>query len=120
MSLHELHSIQSRKTASTLNLLGFNKHYPHGVTFASQSLFGSGLADLHLEHQGLAQLQALLNYVGTEQKIGTNMLIWLCSLQTEAGVSYDLLSQPDTPVPYLTDCWFTSIHPFCAHHKVTI
>ena len=89
------------------------------MTFASQSLFGSGLADLHLK-QGLAQLQALLNYVGTVHKIGTIMLILLCALQTEAGVSYNLLSQPDTHVPYLTDYWFTSIYQFCAHHKVTI
>ena len=119
MTPDELHSIQSRMTASTLNLLGFNKHYPHDVTFAPQPLFGSGLSNLRLE-QGLAQLQALLNYVETEHKIGTVMLISLRALQTEAGVSYDLLSKPDTHVPYLTDCWFTSLRQFCAHNKVTI
>ena len=118
MTSDELHRIQSRMTASILNLLGYNKHYPHAVAFAPQSLFGCGLSDLRLE-QGLSQIQSLLDYVGTDHKVGTVMIISLRNLQTEAGVSYDLLRHPTSRLPYLTDCWLLSVRRFCADHNIS-
>ena len=104
MTSDELHSIQSLMTSSTLNKLGYNKHYPHAVAFAPTSVFGCGLIDLRVE-QGLMHIQSLLDYIGTQHRVGLVMLISLRHLQVEAGVSFDLLTTPKPELPYLTDCW---------------
>ena len=118
MTSVELHKIQSLMTATTLNKLGYNKHYPHSVAFAPRHQFGVGLIDLHIE-QGLAQLQSLLDYIGTDHKIGRVMLISLRHLQVEAGVSFDLLDKPTVKVPYLTNCWLVSLRNFCGEYNVS-
>lgn len=115
----ELHQIQSKMTAATLNKLGYNRHYPHVVAYASQLFFGCGLLDLRLA-QGLAHVQAILDYIGTDHKVGRVMLISLRNLQTEAGVSFDLLHHPQTELPYLTPCWMTDLRSFCAQTTVSI
>ena len=48
------------------------------------------------------------------------MLISLRHLQVEAGVSYNILSQPNTPLPHVTDCWVLSLRRFCAEHDISI
>ena len=119
MTPRDLHRAQSLMTASILNKLGYNRHYPHAVAFAAQKIFGCGLIDLQIEH-GLCQLQAYLDYVGTEHKAGHVILISLRHLQAEAGVSFDLLAQPQTALPYLTDCWLLSLRRYCAEHNISI
>lgn len=117
MTPAELHKVQSLMTATILNKLGYNRHYPHAVAFAPPAVFGCGLIDLRLE-QGLLQIQSLLDYVGTDQKVGRVMLISLRHLQVEAGVSFDILQQPETPLVYLTECWLLSLRRFCAQHNI--
>ena len=120
MTARELHWAQSLMTASILNKLGYNRHYPHAVAFAPQKVFGCGLIDLQIEY-GLCQLQAYLDYVGTEHKAGHVILISLRHLQAEAGVSFDLLCQPKTELPYLTDCWLLSLRGrYCAEYNISL
>ena len=119
MTEQELHRSQSLMTATILNKLGYNRHYPHAVAFAPRKVFGCGLVDLRIE-QGLCQIQAFLDFVGTEHKVGNAILISLRHLQVEAGVSFDLLGQPHTPLTYLTDCWVLSLRQFCAAHNISI
>jgi hypothetical protein len=114
-----LHRVQSLMTATILNKLGFNRNFPHAVAFAPKSVFGVGLIDLRLE-QGLCHIQSLLDYVGTDHKVGRVMVISLRHLQIEAGVSFDLLIQPAISVSYLTNCWLVSLWKFCAAHTVSI
>ena len=113
MTTIELHKVQSQMTASILNKMGYNRHFPHAVAFAPIHVFGCGLLDLRLE-QGLAHIQSLLDYVGTDHKVGRVMLISLWQLQVEAGVSYDLMLHPNVSLPYLTDCCFVCLRRFCA------
>jgi hypothetical protein len=115
----ELHKVQSKMTASILNKLGLNRHYPHAVAFAPQKVFGCGLLNLQVE-QGLTHIQSLLDYVGTDHKVGRVMLISLRHLQVEAGVSFDLLQQPRTTLSYLTNCWVVSLWQFCADFDISI
>ena len=68
MTAAELHRVQSLMTATILNKLGYNRHYPHSVAFAPRHQFGVGLIDLRIE-QGLSQAQSLLDYIGTDHKI---------------------------------------------------
>ena len=119
MTLRELHQVQSKITACILNALGYNQHYLHAVAFAPSTVFGCGLWDLRVE-QGLAQIQSLLDSVGTSHKVGSVMVISLCQLQSEAGVSFDLLRRPQVDVPYLTDCWILSVRQFCARHNISL
>ena len=119
LSDDELHKVQSKMTASILNSLGYNQHYPHAVAFAPQHAFGCGLWDLKIE-QGLLHLQSFLDYVGTEHKVGNVILISLRHLQVEAGVSFDILQFPARPLPYLTDCWLLHMRGFCAKHGVSL
>ena len=119
MTSCELHKAQSQMTASILNQLGYNRHYPHAVAFAPTQVFGCGLLDLRLE-QGLAHIQSLLDYIGTDHKVGRVMLISLRQLQVEAGVSFDLLERPSTVLPYLTECWLLCLRRFCAEFDVSL
>ena len=91
-------------STSTLNKLGYNKHFPHSVVFAPTLVFGCGLIDLQVE-QGLVPIQSLLDYVGTQQQVDLVMLISLQHLQVEAGVLFDLLTTPQIELPYLTEDW---------------
>jgi hypothetical protein len=84
MTMKELHSVQSLRWLPCK--FGYNRNYPHAVAFAPIRLFGCGMCDLHIE-QGLAQINALLDYIGTGHKIGDVMAISLRSLQVEAGIS---------------------------------
>ena len=119
MTSLDLQRIQSKMTASILNALGYNRHYPHAVAFAPLSVFGCGLWDLRLE-QGLSHVQSLLDYVGTDTKVGNLMLISLRTLQVEAGVSFDLFLRPNVSLSHLTDCWILGLRSFCALHTISL
>ena len=111
--------MQSLITSTTLNRLGYNGHYPHAAVFASSNVFWCGLIDLRIE-QGLLQIQALLNYVGTEHRIGNTMIISLRHLQVEAGVLFDLLLHPTREVCYLTNSLLLSLRSFCAQFDISL
>ncbi len=119
MTSIELHRVQSLMTPSILNKLRYNWHYPHAVTFAPISVFGCGLLDLRVE-QGLLHIQSILNYIGTNHRVGRTMLISLRHLQVEAGVSFDVRKSPIIALPYLTNCWMLSIRRFCAEHAISL
>jgi hypothetical protein len=97
MNVCKLRAVQSKMTASILNALSYNQHYPHSVAFAPQHVFGVGIYDVRIE-QGLAQIQAILDYIGTDHKVGKVILIYLRQLQAEAGVS-------SMPSDRLLACW---------------
>ncbi len=115
----ELHKVQSNMPACSLNKLGYNRHYPHAVAFAPHNVFGCGLLDLWIE-QGLTHIQALLDHVGSNHKVGRDMLNSLWHLQTEAGVAFDLLQRRTVVLSYLTECWLVALKRFCAAHDIAI
>jgi hypothetical protein len=119
MTTTELHSVQSLITAVTLNKLGYHRNYPHAVAFAPIRFFGCGMCDLRTE-QGLAQINALLDYIGTGHKIGDVMAIFFRSLQVEAGISPDILASPSKELTYVTDGWFLGLRKFCGKHRIRI
>jgi hypothetical protein len=120
MTMKELHSVQSLITAVTLNKFGYHQNYPHAVaSFAPIRLFGYGICYLRIE-QGFAQINALLDYIGTGHKIGNVMVISLRSLQVEAGISSDILASPSKELTYVTDSWFIGLHKFCTKHCIRI
>jgi len=117
--MKEPHSVQSLIPVVTLNKLGYHRNYPHAVAFTPIRLFGCGMCDLRIE-QGLAQINALLDYIGTGHKIGNVMTISLRSLQVEAGISSDILALPSKELTYVTDWWFLGLRKFCSNHSIRI
>lgn len=93
---------------------------PMPLQFAPRNVFGCGLVDLRIE-QRLCRIQALLDYVGMTHKVGHVMLISLRHLvQMEASVSFNILSQPNPPLPYVTDCWVMLLRRFCSEHDMAL
>ena len=70
--------------------------------------------------QGLAQINALLDYIENGHKISDVMAISLRSLQIQAGILSDILASPSKELTYVTDCWFLGLHKFCAKHRIRI
>ena len=63
----------------------------------------------------------LITSLCTEHKTGQVILISLRHLQAEAGVSFDLLGQPQTVLSYLTgDCWILSLRRYCAEDNISL
>ena len=71
----ELQQAQTLMNCVILNKLGYNRNYPRAAAlFAPTQEFGTGIHDIRVE-QGLAQIQALLNFIGTGHKVGKVMHI---------------------------------------------
>jgi hypothetical protein len=85
--------------------------------WAAAKISCCGLLDPCLA-QGLVHVQALLDYIGIDHKFGSVMQILLCRLQTEAGVSFDILLQ--YPNHALSDRWMSDLQSFCAKAMVSI
>jgi hypothetical protein len=52
--------------------------------------------------------------------VGNLILIVLRSLQLESGCGFHLLESPSKWVPYIMECWLTSIWDFISRSKITI
>ena len=60
------------------------------MVYAPKSRFEIGIMDTRVE-QGVQNVLALMNRVGTKHTTGNGMLILLCHTQLEAGVGYNIL-----------------------------
>ena len=119
MTQQQLGKIQQRFIRAMLNKMGFNQNYPRAVAFAPRKVLGGGLMDLRIE-EGLQNMLALINHVGTSQPTGEAMLISLSHAQLEAGVGYHLLDHSSTTIPHLTDCWIAGLRRFLGRHSISI
>ena len=116
----ELRGIQTKFKCATLNKLGFPYTYPNRVTFAPKRVFGVNLVNLRID-QGVQQVKAFIDMVGTNQKAGTTLIILLRHLQLEAGVGYHLLEHLAPKLSYLTQtCWMHCLREFCGKEDVQI
>jgi hypothetical protein len=99
-SFKSLRRLQSAPTRSTLNKIGFNRNTPHAVAFGPTIYNGLAMRDLTVQ-QGIGQLQLLIRHVRAESTQGTLFLITLSWWQQLAGVSFPLLQDTTTPLPFL-------------------
>ena len=77
------------------------------------------LLDLSVE-QGVRGVQHFIDHLFSRDSVGNMILIALRSLQIESGCGFHLLENPLEWVPYLTDCWLTTIRDFIARNKITL
>ena len=115
----QLNKIQSRSIPAILNKLGVNKHFPRSVAFGPKDLCGLALLDLSVE-QGIQQIQHFMNHTFAQDTVGNMMMIELRALQLESGSGLHLLEHPSNHIPYLTNCWITSLRDFLARNDIML
>jgi hypothetical protein len=67
--------------------------------------------DMSVE-QGIQRVQHFTDHLFSRDLVGKLILIVLQSLQLESGCGFHLLESPTKWVPYITECWLTSIRDF--------
>jgi hypothetical protein len=110
-SSKSLRRLQSAPTRSTLNKIGFNRNTPHALAFGLTLYNGLAMRDLTIK-QGIGQLQLLIRHVRAESTQGSLFLITLSWWQHLAWVSFYLLQNTYTPLPFLDADLPSSIHSY--------
>jgi hypothetical protein len=114
-----LNKIQRRAIQVILNKLGVSKSFPCRVAFGPKDLCGMDLMDMSVE-QGSRGVQHFTDHLFSRDLVGNLILIALRSLQLESGCGFHLLESPSEWVPYITECWLTSIRDFISPQKIMI
>jgi hypothetical protein len=114
-----LNKIQRQAIQTILNKLGVSKSFPRRVAFGPKDLCGMALMDMSVE-QGIRGVQHFTDHLFSRDSVGNMILIALRSLQIESGCGFHLLESPSEWVPYITECWLTSIWDFISRSKITI
>jgi hypothetical protein len=114
-----LNKIQRRAIQAILNKLGVSKSFPRHVAFGPKDLCGMALMDMSVE-QGIRGVQHFTDHLFSRDLVGNLILIVLRSLQPESGCGFHLLESPSEWVPYIIECWLTSIQDFISRQKIMI
>jgi hypothetical protein len=80
-----LKRMQKPVISAVLSRMGFNKHMPRAVVFASKNRGGIGLLDLYSE-QGARQIKLLITNLQTKTYLHNTIYILLESYQLAAGM----------------------------------
>ncbi len=112
LNKNQHHAIQG-----ILNKLGVSKSFPQWVVLGTKDLCSMALLDMSVE-QGIHQVQHPADHLFSRDSIGNLILIALWLLQLESGCGFLLLERPNEWVPYITQCWLTSIWDFVDCSKI--
>jgi hypothetical protein len=75
--------------------------------------------DMSVE-QGIRGVHHFTDHRFSQDLVGILILIALQSLQLESGCGFHMLESPSKWVPYIMECWLTSIRDFISRSKITI
>jgi hypothetical protein len=114
-----LNKIQRQAIEAILNKLRVSKSFPCRVAFGPKDLCGMALMVMSVE-QGIQGVQHFTDHLFSRDLVGNLILIVLQSLQLESGCGFHLLESPSEWVPYIMECWLTSIWDFISRQKITI
>jgi hypothetical protein len=114
-----LNKIQQQAIQAILNKLGVSKSFPRWVAFGPKDLCGMALMDMSVE-QGIRGVQHFTDHLFSHDSVGNLILIVLRSLQLESGCGFHLLESPSEWVPFIMECWLTSIRDFISRSNITI
>lgn len=119
LSHTQLHSISTYATSIFLTRMGFNRHFPRAIAYGPTEFGGLALRDLKTE-QGVLQIKLLMEHVYHSTSTGNMIIIALQTLQMEAGISKLLLTELSQPLPYITNCWITSLRAFMFFNNIAL
>jgi hypothetical protein len=105
--------IQKRATLSFLATMGFNRHMPREVVYASSKYQGLGLKHLY-DIQGTDSLRLLFQELNHQGTIREMILYLLEVIQMEAGIGRPILEE-NRPLIYIEWGWIPSIRDFLLH-----
>jgi hypothetical protein len=105
-----LKKIQKPVINSVLSRLGFNRHMPRAVVYASKQHGGMGLLELSTE-QGVAQAKLFFTHLQAKSYIHDTIMILLESYQIASGITTSPLVDTKHR-PYLESPWLQSLQQF--------
>ena len=104
-------AISAKPTQLFLQKCGFASSTPRAVVYASRKSGGLGFRHLYTE-QGIAHVVKLIQTLRTPCEANQLTRIALSWWHVNAGVGFDMLSDPQTPVHHLEGTWLTSTRLF--------
>eukprot|EP00980_Cylindrotheca_fusiformis_P029904 scaffold24022_cov357-Cylindrotheca_fusiformis.AAC.1 len=117
----DLDRVQRLATSATLAKMGFRRTIHRSLAYGSPLYGGLGLREFYVE-QGIAQLQLLIRHLRADSPQGRLLHICIDWAQLQAGVPWNIFSNPSKPLPHLPFTWLTSVRQFLAfaHCQLTI
>jgi hypothetical protein len=114
----DFESIQQRATMSFLSTMGFNRHMPREVVYATPKFQGIGLKHLYdlQEADSLKLFIQEINHTGT---IGDMLSYLLEVVQMEVGIGRPIM-EDNQPLIYIEWGWIPSIRDFLFHINAKI
>jgi hypothetical protein len=103
--------IQGRAVGAFLATSGYNRHFPHAITFSPKPLGGVGMVPFYLL-QGQQGLRMLLRHTLHDTELGRQIRIDLAWVQLEAGTSHPVLENTHENLDYVQDGWVMGIRRF--------
>ena len=94
-----------------LEKCGFASSTPRAIVYASRKSDGLGFQHLYAE-QGIAHVVKLIQTLCTPYEANQLTKTTLSWWHANAGIGFDLLSDPQTPVHHLEGTWLTSTRLF--------
>ena len=119
LSDKQLDKIQSQATGAFLSKIGINRNFPRAAAYAPLLCGGLDFRDLKIE-QGISRVGYLMSHMFHQTTLGSLMEISLQTAQLEAGSVTLLLTNPSVPLPYLTECWITSLRQFMGNNQISL
>jgi hypothetical protein len=110
---NDLTKAQSLIAQTVLPLLGYNRHIPLAIVYASPCVGGIGLQDLHLE-QGILHTIFLIGHFRANSDIAKLLIILIETYTQIAGITYNILTRP-TKIRYVSAPWLEIITNFLQH-----
>jgi hypothetical protein len=89
---------------AVLTKLGYNRHMPRAVVYASTTLGGIGLIDLLME-QGGSKITTILSHLRSHSPIDETILILIETYQICAGITYPALENNNIYHNYVDSPW---------------
>jgi hypothetical protein len=114
----KLLKIQQAPVTAVLPRLGYNKHMPRAVVFATKSRGGIGLLNLPTE-QGASQLQLLLTHIRAKSNLHDTIIILIETYQLITGTSKSPFVDT-SPRSYVSSPWIQSVQSFLSSINGTI
>ena len=113
-----LQNIQKQLHNTILPKLGYNRHFPRSICYASPEYGGLGISNLYVE-QSIAHINSLLGNIRAKNALGNLIIILLESYIMQSGIVGSPLINL-TQHSYVDSPWIDTIRNFLSENNSTI
>jgi hypothetical protein len=118
ISQYTLQNIQKPIINVALSWMGFNKHMPRAVVFASKIMGGMGIMYLYIE-QGVLQTNAIISHLRSESYLANQLRVLLETYQVTSSI-FGCLFHGNTKTHYVQSNWVQSVQGYLQHINSSI